>query len=140
MNINLMIVGVLALALSAHMMYAFFTLDRPRSELPWVPISVGKQRSFVNKTRDAGMFTEQTRRVAIISNNDPVFRSHKGSTNGSLEWYFLTAICTCDNTRVCPKHFFEVAKGGSAADETCEVLDLGGDAVLDLNEQPLVCE
>lgn len=70
--------------------------DPPPSVLPWVPIDVNKHRSFVSMTRDAGMFTERTRRVAIIGSNNcgvemksPV---QKHFNNGVMET-FLTGIC-----------------------------------------------
>ena len=67
----------------------------PTGALP-VPIQVGKNKIIVSKTGDASMSTEYRRRRAIIGSNscglNPKF-SHQGSTNGSLETYFLSAMC-----------------------------------------------
>jgi hypothetical protein len=129
MNINVVIGCLLATAIGLHIAYSFFVRGgAPPSELPWVPIQVGKQRSFVNQTSDAGMFIEATRRKAIIGNVTNRWQT-KDVSNGSMEYYFLTGICTCI-PRACPLGNV-IADGGSAATDTCEVLDGNGQDILD---------
>jgi hypothetical protein len=93
------------------------------TKLPWVPIQVGKKRSFVNQQRDAGMFIEKVRRSAILTNQSHLF-SHKDSTNGYLE-YGLTSILVG-----APKPVVEadtVWDGGDADDQISDIVD-GGNA------------
>lgn len=103
---------------------AYTTPESTPNFLPWVPIQVGKQRSFVNQTRDAGMFIERTRRTAIISNQSFI-PSYKGSTNGYLE-YGLSGICVCPPKPVCPVAPNVVWSDGDADDEICDNIDAGG--------------
>lgn len=92
MNINVLVVALLTTVVGLYTWRAFLHQDDPiPSELPWVPIDVNKPRSFVNMTKDAGMYTERTRRAAIINNPNSIY-GHKGSTNGSLEWNFLSSV------------------------------------------------
>ena len=124
MNINLLVLGVMFTLLG---LYSWTAYTRPESTpnfLPWVPIQVGKQRSFVNQTRDAGMFIERTRRTAIISNQSFI-PSYKGSTNGYLE-YGLSGICVCPPKPVCPVAPNVVWSDGDADDEICDNIDAGG--------------
>lgn len=103
---------------------AYLHLDDPApSELPWVPIDANKPRSFVNRTRDAGMYIERQRRSAIISG--PSLFSYKGSTNGSLE-YYLTGILEGIPKPVCPVAPNVVWSDGGAGDEICDIVDAGG--------------
>ncbi len=103
---------------------AYTTPESTPNFLPWVPVQVGKQRSFVNQTRDAGMFIERTRRTAIISNQSFI-PSYKGSTNGYLE-YGLSGICVCPPKPVCPVAPNVVWSDGDADDEICDNIDAGG--------------
>jgi len=128
MNINTVLLGLMVLAFGVHMTYAYFSISKPPPLLPGflVPMDVNKARTFVNKTSDASMFIEATRRQAIIRNPDGVF-SYKGSDNGSLEWNFLTSICVCPNPRYCPHTPQNVVwDDGGATDEICDVVDAGG--------------
>ncbi len=107
--------------------------DPPPSQLPWVPIDANKPRSFVNKTNDAGMYIERVRRVAIIGNPSGNV-GYKGSTNGSLEWNFLTSICVCPpRKQVCPAPEY-IADAGNADSEVCDILDGNGTDVLDFGD------
>jgi hypothetical protein len=138
MNINVMFGGLLVVALSLLVTNAFFNMDKPPpSELPWVPIDVRKSRSFHSQTRDAGLYTEATRRKAIIGNPN-LKVGYKGSTNGSLEWNFLTGICVCPPRNVsfienpavwsaagADGDAYDIVDGG-AADGIYDVIDLGG--------------
>lgn len=97
MNINVLVVVLLGSLIGFYSWKSFFRVsDEAPSQLPWVPIDANKQRSFVNQTRDAGMFTERQRRVAIIGSNScgvdmkPPVQKHFG--NGVME-SFLTGIC-----------------------------------------------
>jgi hypothetical protein len=132
MNINVLVMALLSAIIGLYTWRAFLHQNEPPpSQLPWVPIDVNKQRSFVNQTRDAGMYTERARRVAIIGNPTGVF-SYKGSTNGSLEWNFLTGICVCPGRLpqpvepVCPPAPNVVLSAGDADDEICDNIDAGG--------------
>jgi hypothetical protein len=126
MNINVIVVALLTTILGLYAWRAFSRgIENVPTELPWVPIDANKPRSFVNQTRDAGMFTERARRTAIISNPNAIF-GHKGSTNGSLE-YFLTSICVCPPRQVCPAEPEPVIwSNGDADDVLCDVVDAGG--------------
>jgi hypothetical protein len=122
MNANIVVLGLLALVLFAQ---AYSAVDSPQPELPWVPIQAGKSRSFHSQTRDAGMYIEAVRRKAIISNPDAVY-GYKGSTNGSLEWNFLTGICVCPPKPVCPPAPDVIWSNGDADDDICDNVDAGG--------------
>lgn len=97
MNINVIVVALMTAIVGLYSWKAFLHQnDPPPSQLPWVPIDANKHRSFVNQTRDAGMFTERTRRVAIIGANncgvDMKSPFQKHFSNGVVET-FLTGIC-----------------------------------------------
>lgn len=129
-NINIGIVGLLIVALGLHITYAYFSLDKPRPEGHplLVPIQVGKNKTYVSQTRDAGMYVERVRRTAIIGNPSGSV-SYKGSTNGSLEWNFLTSICVCPTRKgdVCPPEPSAVIwSNGDADDQICDIVDAGG--------------
>jgi hypothetical protein len=124
MNINLLVLGVMFTLLGLYSWKAYTTPESTPNFLPWVPIQVGKQRSFVNQTRDAGMFIERTRRTAIISNQSFI-PSYKGSTNGYLE-YGLSGICVCPPKPVCPVAPNVVWSDGDADDVICDNIDAGG--------------
>lgn len=129
MNINVIVVALLTTILGLYSWRAFLHKDDPiPSELPWVPIDANKPRSFVNKTNDAGMYVERMRRTAIIGNPSGSV-GYKGSTNGSLEWNFLTSICVCPSREkpVCPSEPAPVIwSNGDADDAICDVVDAGG--------------
>lgn len=131
MGLNAIALGLLALLVLYHSYTLFLNRDAPPpSPLP-VPVQTHKSRSFHSQTRDAGLFTEGVRRRAIIANPD-LRVGYKGSTNGSLEWNFLTGICSgCVRTKVCPT-VFDTTDGGYYNTEVCDVLDGMGDSVLDL--------
>ena len=131
MNINYIVLGVLALVAAFFTSKSYFRLDDSvPSQLPWVPIDVRKNKVYVSQTRDAGMFTERQRRVAIIGNKPGVF-SYKDSTNGYLE-YALTAILASPfiPTPVCPPAPNVIWNGGNATSEVCDIVD-GGTAFSD---------
>lgn len=130
MNINIIAMSLMTLAVGYFVYQSFLNRDKPPpSELPWVPIQVGKNKRFVNQVRDAGMFIEATRRQAIIRNPDAKF-SYKDSTNGALEWYGLTSICICPGRikPICPPAPDVVWSDGDANDEICDIIDSGGAA------------
>lgn len=126
MNINVLVMTLLASIIGFYTWKAFLHQNDPLpSQLPWTTIDVSKSRSFVNQTRDAGMFIERTRRAAIINNPKPVF-SYKGSTNGSLEYFFISGVLT-DPRPVCPAEPAPVIwSSGDADDEICDIVDAGG--------------
>lgn len=131
MNINVLVMALLSAVIGLYTWRAFLHQNDPSpSKLPWVPIDANKQRSFVNQTRDAGMFTERQRRVAIISNPRGVY-GYKGSTNGSLEWNFLTSVCVCPpRAEVCPE-YGTIDDGGNAGAEICDYIDGNGNDLFD---------
>jgi hypothetical protein len=136
MNINVMFGSLLVVALSLLITNAFFNMDKPPpSELPWVPIDVRKSRSFHSQTRDAGLYTEATRRKAIIGNPD-LKVGYKGSTNGSMEWNFLTGICVCPprGKPICPTDNPAIWSANGAADgDICDIVDGGAaDGIYDV--------
>lgn len=126
MNINAIALGLLAVVLGWYTYQAFLLRDKPPpSQLPWVPIDVNKRRSFVNQTRDAGMFTELTRRISNRTWNP----QQKGFTNGIMD-AMITGICA-----VCPISFVPcdenpIEDGGNAFTESCNVFDGDGSAGL----------
>jgi hypothetical protein len=126
MGLNAIALGILALVVLYHASTLFFGQPGPPpSPLP-VPVQTHKSRSFHSQTRDAGLFTEGVRRKAIIGNPDLVV-GYKGSTNGSLEWNFLTGICVCPpRTKVCPISPNVVWSDGDADDVICDGVDAGG--------------
>jgi len=125
MNINIIVLGLLFTVIGLYSWRAYLHQDdAPPSFLPWVPIRVGKERSFVNQTRDAGMFIERTRRAAILSNPSTFF-SYKASTNGYLE-HGLTGILVGEPKPICPVAPNVVWSDGDADDEICDIVDAGG--------------
>lgn len=140
-NINMIVVLLLTAIVGLYSWKSFYRKDDSiPSQLPWVPIDVNKPRSFVNQTRDAGMYTERARRVAIISNPTP-FYGFKGSTNGSLEWNFLTSVCVCPSRKVCPADGNVVDDGGNATSDICDYVDGNGEDVFDGGDaDPNACD
>lgn len=100
MDINAIVVLMMVSVIGLYTWRAFLHQDDPPpSALPWVPIDDNKPRSFVNTTRDAGMYTERTRRVAIIGANNcgvnlkSPFQKH--FNNGVVETC-LTGMCVSE--------------------------------------------
>lgn len=128
LNINTLLIAVLVLILGSGIFNYYFQAKDPYAPptgmLP-VPIEVGKSKIYVSKNGDASMATETKRRRAIIGSNScglyPKF-SYQGSTNGSLETYFISGLCPTfikQPSIVCTSIF----DGGNAEDEFCYVLD-----------------
>ena len=133
MNINLGILGLLTVVLGLHMTHAYFSLDKPAptGHPLLVPIQVGKTKVYVSQTRDAGMFIEKTRRCAIINSGrgGATQFKQKGSTNGSLEYHFISGVCPGRPlpVSICPIDPEEVVwSSGDADDEICDIVDAGG--------------
>lgn len=127
MNINVVVMGVLALILGGYAWKAWgATSDMPEPNfLPFVPLDVRKNKVYVSQTRDAGMFIERQRRVAIIGNQSRLV-GYKGFDNGSLE-FSLTGICVCPPKQVCPAEPEPVVWDANGADpEICDIVDAGG--------------
>ena len=125
MNINVLVMGLLALVLGSYAWKAYQTpVDAPPPNfLPFVPIDVRKTKIYVSKTKDAGMFIEQQRRLAILQNK-PLVPSYKDSTNGYLE-YSLTAIGFRPQP-VCGPPEPVIWSNGDADDVICDNVDAGG--------------
>lgn len=135
LDINTLFLGALALFLGygvvSYYLQAKDPYEIPIGNLP-VPIQVGKNKVIVSKTGDASMQTEYKRRRAIIGSNScgisPKF-SYSGSTNGSLETYFLSSMCPSFVSKAvaaCTSIF----DGGNAESEYCDILDGNGDDVI----------
>ena len=127
MNINVVVMGILALILGGYAWKAWgATTDAPEPNfLPFVPLDVRKNKVYVSQTKDAGMFTERQRRVAIIGNPTRLV-GYRGSDNGSLE-FSLTSICVCPPKPVCPLEPESVVWDANGAEpEICDVVDAGG--------------
>jgi hypothetical protein len=145
MNINAIVMGLMALMLGAFAWKAWTMPSDAHMHhfLPFVPIDVRKTKVYVSQTRDAGMFTERQRRVAVIGNRQGTF-SYKDSTNGYLE-YALTALCVCPPKDVCPPAPNVIWDGGNATSEVCDIVD-GGNAYTEAdtvdfgNAQANVCD
>ena len=127
MNINILVMGILTLLLGGYAWKAYMTpVDAPAPNfLPFVPLDVRKNKVYVSQTKDAGMFIERQRRVAIIGNSSRLI-GYKGADNGSLE-FSLTGICICPPKQVCPAEPEAVIWDANGADpEICDVVDAGG--------------
>ena len=136
-TINTLFIGILILIIGSGVTSYLLTKEDPY-EIPTgmlpVPIQVGKNKIIVSKTGDASMATEYKRRRAIIGSNscgiNPKF-SYQGSTNGSLETYFLSSMCPSFVSKAvvaCTSIF----DGGNAESDFCNVLDgNGGDIIVD---------
>lgn len=126
-TINTLLIGILFLIIGGGVTSYLLTktdpYEIPIGALP-VPIQVGKNKVIVSKTGDASMRTEYNRRRAIIgSNSGPIKKfGFSGSTNGSLETYFLSSIWPTNIVAPC----ISVFDGGDAEDEFCYVLDGNG--------------
>lgn len=131
LNINVifitLLISILGYGITSYYLQKPDPYEIPTGALP-VPIQVGKNKIIVSKTGDASMKTEYKRRRAIIGANScgitPKF-SYQGSTNGSLETYFLSSMCPTfvkDIAKVCTSVF----DGGNAESEFCYVLDGNG--------------
>lgn len=128
-------IGLMTVAVGLLISNAISNRDKPIPTLPpfLVPIETGKTKKYVSMTRDAGMYTERARRTAIISNPSSIF-GYKDSTNGSLEWNFLTSICVCPPRKVpCPAPEY-IADGGNATSDVCDIIDGSGTDVLDFGD------
>ena len=127
MGINEAVLSMLGVMILWMSVRAFLRLEDGKEPdmLPWVPIDVRKSKVYVSQTKDAGMFVERQRRLAILTNPTPTV-SYKGATNGVME-RFLTAICVCPPKEVCPPEPIPVVwSSGDANDEICDVVDAGG--------------
>jgi hypothetical protein len=128
MDINTIVGGLLLATLGYFMTYAYFQFDKPPPNmLPWVPIDVRKSKVYVSKTRDAGMYTERSRRSAIINNRPQTF-NFKGFTNGVVE-YYLTGILASPFLPVGPPPdpIEAIWDGGNANTNSFDIVD-GGNA------------
>lgn len=146
-TINTLFIGILILIIGSGVTSYYLTsvdpYEVPTGALP-VPVQVGKNKIIVSKTGDASMATEYKRRRAIIGSNScgisPKF-SYQGSTNGSMETYFLSSICpTYVKDKVLSLDTIEgvlsailgtSANTNSTTTETAPILDGGGANVTD---------
>jgi hypothetical protein len=115
-----------------------------------VPQQVGKQKQIQSKNGDASMHTELNRRKTIIygmsGKREKIkeTRTSIGSTNGSLEAFFLTAIANPPILVDAPSIFqvcYSMFDAGNADNDYCYVLDgEDGEIVYDAgNADTLVC-
>lgn len=129
-TINTLFIGILVLIIGSGVASYILTskdpYEVPTGALP-VPIQVGKNKVIVSKTGDASMATEYKRRRAVIGSNSCGYYtkfSHSGSTNGSLETYFLSGMCPTFNR---PRIYETIYDGGDANTESNNIFD-GSDA------------
>jgi len=126
MSINLLVMGLLALVVGSYTWKAWSagpdTL--PPSFLPFTPIPVGKSTVYVSKTKDASMYIERQRRVAILQNR-PFRPSYKGFTNGSVE-VGLSGLILPPQKPVCGPPKPVIWSNGDADDAICDTVDAGG--------------
>jgi hypothetical protein len=98
-----------------------------------VPQQVGKQRNLGGSSRDASMFTENTRRRAVIygkiGSPRHVMRetTHTTGFSTGVVDMSLTGICE----RICEKIYVSIVEGGNAEYEGTDILDGNGEGVLD---------
>lgn len=131
-TINTLFIGIALLIISSGIASYLLTkpdpYETPTGALP-VPVQVGKNKLIVSKTGDASMATEYKRRRAIVGSNscsnNPKF-SFSGSTNGSLETYFLSSLCPSFK-QVSSTLVDIVYDGNDAYTQSNNILD-GGDA------------
>jgi hypothetical protein len=129
LNINVifitLLVSILGYGITSYYLQKPDPYEIPTGALP-VPIQVGRNKIIVSKTGDASMSTEYRRRRAIIGSNScgitPKF-SHSGSTNGSLETYFLSSMCPTFVKDVLPAFIVNAFDGGNADSEFRDILD-----------------
>ena len=125
-------VGLLFLSFIAYIGYQ--SVQPEHKMLPSFPppISVGKQR-YTGRSRDASMFTQTSRRKAVVSgrygNPNHVLRESNltsGFTNGVIELFALTGLCEvpCKQPVVPVCTIYD---GGFSGDEEPNILD-GGSA------------
>lgn len=148
LNINTAIIGVFALILGVQLITTLF--KPPEFNPPpngfLVPQQVGKTKHIQSMTGDASMYTERSRRRAIIGGHSCGTKGfwQKHSTNGSLETYFLTSLCPTffkEPSIVFPTSV--IFDGGDAYDEYTYIMDGNGglgEVTLDLgNADTTVC-
>lgn len=131
MNINVILMSLLGLFIGYNILNYYLTpvdiYAVPTGALP-VPIQEGKSKVYVSKTGDASMRTEYNRRKTIIGSNCGIQKKFgfSGSTNGSLETFFISGLCPTNLILPCTSIF----EGGNAESEFCYVLDGNGQQVL----------
>ena len=139
-NINTGVLGLLILFLGwTYWSTDPFSVEKNPLSLPWVPIDVRKTKVYVSQTRDASMFTELTRRTAIIGNPQRFKYGYKGSDNGSLEGNFISGICIIKR---CPIHdvLYDAADANDHEFCVLDGNDVPGEVVYDAgNADTVVC-
>jgi hypothetical protein len=129
LNINVLVltllISILGYGVTSYYLQKPDPYEVPTGALP-VPIQVGKNKIIVSKTGDASMRTEYKRRRAIIGSNScgitPKF-SHSGSTNGSMETYFLSSMCPTFVKDAFNQFVINTFDGGNAYSEFPGILD-----------------
>jgi hypothetical protein len=133
-TINTLFIGILFLIIgsgvSSYLLTKTDPYEVPTGAFP-APIQVGRNKIIVSKTGDASMRTEYTRRRTIVgSNSGPIKKfGFSGSTNGSLETFFLSSIWPT-GVPYFPDVCTSVFDGGNAESEFCYILDGNGDSIL----------
>ena len=147
MNLNVICIGLMSLILA----YAFYSIPAApvKPSLPFMlaPQQVGRTKHIQSKSGDASMFTEKSRRRAIIHamagkrNTIKETRVSTGSTNGSLETFFLTSIVNNPISDVVEKICYSIFDAGGVESEYCYVVDgENGEEEYDAgNANTLVC-
>lgn len=129
-------VGVLFLSFIAYIGYQ--SVQPEHKMLPSFPppMSVGKQR-YTGRSRDASMFTQTSRRKAVVSgkygNPNYVLRESNhtsGFTNGVVELFALTGLCDVACVQPIPPApvVCQIYDGRYSGDEETNILDGGTSA------------
>jgi len=148
-TIGIVFISVLTIYFS-YVSFNTKVIQTPSLPYSLVPQQVGKQKQIQSKHGDASMYTELNRRKAIIygmsgkRNEIKETKTSIGSTNGSLEAFFLTAIANPPSIIDAPSIIeicYSIFDAGDADDDYCYVLDgENGDDVYDAgNADTLVC-
>jgi len=149
MNLNVICIGFMSLMIA----YAFYSIPsapvRPNLPFMLAPQQVGRTKHIQSKSGDASMFTERSRRRAIVygmSGKRETIKETRvstGSTNGSLEAFFLTSIADPripTISEVVQKICYSIFDAGGADNEYCYVVDGDGEEIYDAgNANTLVC-
>ena len=126
-------VGLLFLSFIAYIGYQSVQPEHKMLPSFPLPMSVGKQR-YTGRSRDASMFTQTSRRKAVVSgrygNPNHVLRESNltsGFTNGVIELFALTGLCEVPCVQPVPPKpvVCQVYDGRYSGDEEPNILDGG---------------
>jgi len=134
----LIFIGLLSIPF-LYLGYLYFTIPAPI--IPEKPRAlwgeqVGKTKQIQSKNGDASLYTETSRRKAIIQSgrlqksNLKESRTTTGTSTGAYETFFLTAICPLLCINPCPVLPEQIFEGGGIDDDFCPILDGDEDTIV----------